>query len=49
MTLLDIAFAKSIIDAIGFWGFTFMCLIPMFAFIFYVWFHDSRQAKKHGH
>ncbi|MBM4014632.1 MAG: hypothetical protein FJ293_06685 [Planctomycetes bacterium] len=32
MVLLDIAFAKDIVDAIGFWGLTFFGLTPFFAF-----------------
>jgi hypothetical protein len=28
----DIAFAKDIVDAIGYWGLTFFCLAPFFAF-----------------
>lgn len=45
--LLDVAFMKGIVDAWGFWGLTFLCMTPMVAFIGYVWWHDSRQSKKH--
>lgn len=33
----DVAFMKGVVEAWGFWGLTFVCMTPFFAFIVYVW------------
>jgi len=33
----DVAFMKGVVDTWGFWGLTFVCMTPFFAFIVYVW------------
>lgn len=45
----NIAFLADFVKEQGFWALTAICLLPMFAFIGYVLWHDARAAKAHSH
>ena len=45
----NIAFLADVVNDWGYWALTGFCLLPMFAFIGYVVWHDARAAKAHSH